>query len=98
MAALQPVGAEPEEIQALCAGAQTLHLHWSADPDMLKFLHRFFPARPLIMSYVVDDYAAYNHLPRNVFDFGDLMILGMAFPNILGVYFLVPRVKKELTE
>ncbi len=34
----------------------------------------------------------------NVLEFGDLMILGMAFPNILGVYFLVPRVKKELNE
>ncbi len=34
----------------------------------------------------------------NVLEFGDLMILGMAFPNILGVYFLVPRVKKELDE
>jgi AGCS family alanine or glycine:cation symporter len=32
----------------------------------------------------------------NVLEFGDLMILGMAFPNILGVYFLVPRVKEEL--
>ncbi len=34
----------------------------------------------------------------NVLEFGDLMILGMAFPNIMGVYFLVPRVKKELNE
>ena len=34
----------------------------------------------------------------NVLEFGDLMILGMAFPNILGVYFLVPRVKKELND
>ncbi len=34
----------------------------------------------------------------NVLEFGDLMILGMAFPNILGVYFLVPKVKKELNE
>ena len=34
----------------------------------------------------------------NVLEFGDLMILGMAFPNILGVYFLMPRVKKELDE
>ena len=32
----------------------------------------------------------------NVLDFGDLMILGMAFPNIFGVYFLIGRVKKEL--
>lgn len=34
----------------------------------------------------------------NVLEFGDLMILGMAFPNILGVYFLVPRVKQELDD
>ncbi len=32
----------------------------------------------------------------NVLAFGDLMILGMAFPNILGVYFLLPRVRQEL--
>ncbi|MCJ8277540.1 MAG: amino acid carrier protein, partial [Bdellovibrionales bacterium] len=34
----------------------------------------------------------------NVLEFGDLMILGMAFPNIFGIYFLVGRVKKELNE
>ena len=34
----------------------------------------------------------------NVLEFGDLMILGMAFPNIMGVYFLVPRVKQELND
>lgn len=32
----------------------------------------------------------------NVLDFGDLMILGMAFPNILGVLLLSNRVKWEL--
>ncbi|QDT90684.1 alanine/glycine:cation symporter family protein [Gimesia algae] len=32
----------------------------------------------------------------NVLDFGDLMILGMAFPNILGVLLLSNRVKREL--
>tara|TARA_R110002095_G_scaffold173522_8_gene150890 strand:+ start:5535 stop:7220 length:1686 start_codon:yes stop_codon:yes gene_type:complete len=32
----------------------------------------------------------------NVLDFGDLMILGMAFPNILGVLLLSNRVKNEL--
>jgi AGCS family alanine or glycine:cation symporter len=32
----------------------------------------------------------------NVLDFGDLMILGMAFPNMLGLYFLSGRVKREL--
>jgi alanine or glycine:cation symporter, AGCS family len=34
----------------------------------------------------------------NVLDLSDLMILGMAFPNILGVVLLAPRVKKELDE
>jgi AGCS family alanine or glycine:cation symporter len=32
----------------------------------------------------------------NVLDFGDLMILGMAFPNMLGLFFLAGRVKREL--
>ena len=32
-----------------------------------------------------------------VLEFGDLMILGMAFPNMLGVYFLAPKLKKVLT-
>ena len=34
----------------------------------------------------------------NVLEFGDLMILGMAFPNILGVYFLVPKLKGILNK
>lgn len=34
----------------------------------------------------------------NVLEFGDLMILGMAFPNIIGIYFLIGKVKKELDE
>ena len=34
----------------------------------------------------------------NVLDFGDLMILGMAFPNLLGVYFLHGKVKQAITE
>ena len=32
----------------------------------------------------------------SVLEFGDLMILGMAFPNILGVLFLVGPLKKDL--
>jgi alanine or glycine:cation symporter, AGCS family len=32
----------------------------------------------------------------NILDFGDLMILGMAFPNLLGVYLLQGHVRKEL--
>lgn len=34
----------------------------------------------------------------NVLDLSDLMILGMAFPNILGVVLLSPKVKQELNE
>jgi AGCS family alanine or glycine:cation symporter len=34
----------------------------------------------------------------NVLSFGDLMILGMAFPNILGVVLLSGRVRKALKE
>ena len=32
----------------------------------------------------------------NVLDFSDLMILGMAFPNILGLFLLSNVVKKDL--
>jgi AGCS family alanine or glycine:cation symporter len=35
---------------------------------------------------------------KNVLNFGDLMILGMAFPNILGVYFLAGGVKRDLDD
>lgn len=31
-----------------------------------------------------------------VLDFSDLMVLGMAFPNVLGLYFLAPIVRKEM--
>jgi AGCS family alanine or glycine:cation symporter len=34
----------------------------------------------------------------NVLDFGDLMILGMAFPNVLGVVILSGNVERELRE
>lgn len=34
----------------------------------------------------------------SVIDFSDAMIFAMAFPNILGVYFLLPVVKKELDD
>lgn len=33
----------------------------------------------------------------NVMEFSDMMILAMAFPNILGLYLLAPEVKKDLT-
>lgn len=35
---------------------------------------------------------------RNVLEFGDLMILGMAFPNILGVVLLTGIVRRDLDE
>lgn len=34
----------------------------------------------------------------NVLDFGDLMILGMAFPNLVGVYLLHGKVKADLAD
>lgn len=34
----------------------------------------------------------------NVLDLSDLMILGMAFPNVLGLYFLSGKVKKDLDD
>ncbi len=34
----------------------------------------------------------------NVLNFGDLMILGLAFPNLIGVYILSGRVRKDLDE
>jgi alanine or glycine:cation symporter, AGCS family len=34
----------------------------------------------------------------NVLDFGDLMILGMAFPNLIGVYMLSGKVKAALND
>jgi AGCS family alanine or glycine:cation symporter len=33
-----------------------------------------------------------------VIDFSDAMIFAMAFPNVIGLYFLMPVVKKELNE
>ena len=34
----------------------------------------------------------------SVVDFSDAMIFAMAFPNVIGIYFLLPVVKKELDE
>jgi AGCS family alanine or glycine:cation symporter len=34
----------------------------------------------------------------SVIDFSDAMIFAMAFPNVLGIYFLLPTVKQELDE
>ena len=35
---------------------------------------------------------------NNVLTFSDLMVLGMAFPNILGAYFLAGKVKVKLDD
>jgi AGCS family alanine or glycine:cation symporter len=35
---------------------------------------------------------------NQVFDFGDAMIFAMAFPNILGLYFLSGEVRKDLAD
>ena len=32
----------------------------------------------------------------SVFDFGDAMIFAMCFPNVLGLYFLAPEIRKDL--
>jgi alanine or glycine:cation symporter, AGCS family len=33
---------------------------------------------------------------KQVFDLGDAMIFAMCFPNVLGLYFLAPEIKKDL--
>jgi AGCS family alanine or glycine:cation symporter len=35
---------------------------------------------------------------QGVLDFSDAMIFAMAFPNIIGLYFLLPVVKRELSD
>ena len=35
---------------------------------------------------------------KAVLDFGDLMILGMAFPNILGLYLLSGAISRDLNQ
>lgn len=60
----------------------------------------FGPSRAAIISYkliflgviVLGSASSLN----NVIAFSDMMILGMAFPNILGIYFLVNEVKDDL--
>ena len=34
----------------------------------------------------------------SVFNFGDAMIFAMCFPNVLGLYFIAPEVKKDLMD
>ena len=34
----------------------------------------------------------------NIKDFSDMLILGMAFPNMLGMYFLCWKVRRQLNE
>lgn len=35
---------------------------------------------------------------NQVFDFGDAMIFAMCFPNVLGLYFLAPEIRKDLQD
>lgn len=35
---------------------------------------------------------------KQVFDFGDAMIFAMCFPNVLGLYFLAPEIKRDLAD
>ena len=42
-------------------------------------------------------FGAVSQLDR-VVEFSDLMILGMAFPNLAGVYFLLPKVRAKLND
>ncbi|MGE0554655.1 MAG: alanine/glycine:cation symporter family protein [Gemmatimonadales bacterium] len=46
--------------------------------------------------FVVSTFLGSIVTATNVLNFGDTMILGMAFPNLLGVYFLYPQVKQAL--
>lgn len=35
---------------------------------------------------------------KSVFDFGDAMIFAMCFPNVLGLYFLAPEIRRDLKD
>jgi len=35
---------------------------------------------------------------KSIWDFSDAMIFAMIFPNMIGLFFLFPEVKKELTK
>jgi AGCS family alanine or glycine:cation symporter len=49
----------------------------------------------LFLSFVI---AGSSMQLGSVIDFSDAMIFAMAFPNVLGIYFLLPTVKRELDE
>ena len=44
----------------------------------------------------VPTYGPGNAGPNQTWDFSDAMIFAMVFPNMIGLYFLFPVVKKEL--
>lgn len=48
--------------------------------------------------YIVNVFLGSVVTSTNVLNFGDLMILGMAFPNLIGVLLLSGRVRKDLDE
>ena len=51
------------------------------------------PLLPLLATFLGSIVTA-----TNILDFSDLMILAMAFPNILGVLLLSGKVRSDLTE
>jgi AGCS family alanine or glycine:cation symporter len=61
----------------------------------LDGLKNLFVFRIIFLVFVV--FGSINSL-SDVIDFSDLMILSMAFPNILGSIFLVGKVKEKLND
>lgn len=60
---------------------------------------RLFGAQSVIIykaGFLLFTWAGAVFSASSVMDFGDLMILGMAFPNILGVVMLSGKIKREL--
>ena len=62
---------------------------WLFGPGASKYYKIIFLAFSFLGSVITS---------ANILNFGDLMILGMAFPNLIGVYFLHGKVKRAITE
>lgn len=62
---------------------------WLFGPGASKYYKIVFLAFSFLGSVITS---------ANILNFGDLMILGMAFPNLIGVYFLHGKVKRAITE
>jgi AGCS family alanine or glycine:cation symporter len=58
----------------------------------------FGPRSSLVYKFVFMGFVVLGSITSatNVLNFGDLMILTMAFPNVIGLYFLAGRVREEL--